>query len=164
VRAKYPQLSAHQVINRLLATARAPARGVDNQVGHGIVDPVAALTYDLPAGEVVGPQHFSAPLVLAPPKVGRDMAPVWVAGGGGGEGGRGPQVGGPTVCARSGRARSGSAGWGGIWWRWWPWMAARTAPRCWITRGWSRWRSCRWTRWPPGCVSSTSRWRALMWL
>ncbi|WP_275579526.1 type VII secretion-associated serine protease mycosin [Mycobacterium riyadhense] len=79
VRAKYPQLTAHQVINRLLATARAPARGVDNQVGHGIVDPVAALTYDLPPGEPVGPQHLAAPLVLAPPKVGRDMAPVWVA-------------------------------------------------------------------------------------
>jgi membrane-anchored mycosin MYCP len=82
VRAKYPQLTAHQVINRLLATARAPARGVDNQVGHGIVDPVAALTYDLPPGEPVGPQHFAAPLVLAPPKVGRDMTPIWVAGAG----------------------------------------------------------------------------------
>jgi membrane-anchored mycosin MYCP len=82
VRAKYPQLTAHQVINRLLATARAPARGVDNQVGHGIVDPVAALTYDLPPGEPVGPQRLAAPLVLAPPKVGRDMTPVWVAGAG----------------------------------------------------------------------------------
>ncbi len=79
VRAKYPQLTAHQVINRLLATARAPARGVDNQVGHGIVDPVAALTYDIPPGEPLGPQRLSAPLVLAPPKVSRDMAPVWVA-------------------------------------------------------------------------------------
>lgn len=82
VRAKYPQLTAHQVINRLLGTARAPARGVDNQVGHGIVDPVAALTYDLPPGEPVGPQRLAAPLVLAPPKVGRDMTPVWVAGAG----------------------------------------------------------------------------------
>jgi len=45
VRAKYPQLTSHQVINRLLRTARAPARGVDNQVGHGIVDPYAALTW-----------------------------------------------------------------------------------------------------------------------
>lgn len=82
VRAKYPQLTAHQVINRLLATARAPGRGVDNRVGHGIVDPVAALTYDLPPGEPVGPQHLSAPLVLAPPKIGRDMTPAWVAAGG----------------------------------------------------------------------------------
>ncbi|KAA1242869.1 type VII secretion-associated serine protease mycosin, partial [Mycobacterium simiae] len=79
VRAKYPQLSAHQVINRLLRTARAPARGVDNQVGHGIVDPVAALTYDVPAGEPVGPQRLSAPLVLSPPRPGRDLTPAWVA-------------------------------------------------------------------------------------
>lgn len=82
VRAKYPQLTAHQVINRLLATARAPARGVDNQIGHGIVDPVAALTFDIPPGEPVGPQRLSAPLVLPPPKVGRDLTPVWVAAGG----------------------------------------------------------------------------------
>lgn len=82
VRAKYPQLTAHQVINRLLATARAPGRGVDNRVGHGIIDPVAALTYDVPPGEPVGPQHLSSPLVLAPPHVGRDMTPVWVAAGG----------------------------------------------------------------------------------
>jgi len=82
VRAKYPTLTAHQIINRLLATARAPARGVDNQVGHGIIDPVAALTFDIPAGEPVGPQRLSAPLVLPPPAVGRDMTPVWVAVGG----------------------------------------------------------------------------------
>jgi membrane-anchored mycosin MYCP len=82
VRAKYPNLTAHQVINRLLATAHAPARGVDNEVGHGIVDPVAAQTYDLPPGEPVGPQHLAAPLVLAPPKIGRDMTPVWVSAGG----------------------------------------------------------------------------------
>jgi membrane-anchored mycosin MYCP len=82
VRAKYPQLTAHQVISRLIATARPPARGVDNQVGHGVVDPVAALTYDVPAGEPLPPQHLSTPLVLPPPPVGRDMTPVWVALGG----------------------------------------------------------------------------------
>jgi membrane-anchored mycosin MYCP len=51
VRAKYPSLSAHQVINRILQTAHNPPRGVDNQVGYGVVDPVAALTFDVPAGE-----------------------------------------------------------------------------------------------------------------
>jgi membrane-anchored mycosin MYCP len=79
VRAKYPELTAHQVINRLIRTARPPARGVDNQIGHGIVDPVAALTYDVPAGEPVAPQLLSARLVLAPPPPSRDMTPVWVA-------------------------------------------------------------------------------------
>ncbi len=79
VRAKYPQLSAHQVITRLIATARPPARGVDNQVGYGVVDPVAALTYDVPVGDRLPPQRLSTPLVLPPPPVGRDMTGVWVA-------------------------------------------------------------------------------------
>ena len=81
VRAKFPELTSHQVINRLIRTARPPARGVDNQIGHGIVDPVAALTYDVPAGEAVPPERLSAPLVVPAP-VSRDMTPVWVALGG----------------------------------------------------------------------------------
>jgi membrane-anchored mycosin MYCP len=82
VRAKYPQLSAYQVINRLTRTARAPARGVDNQVGHGVVDPVAALTWDVPDGPLKPPQQLSAPLNLPKAAPHRDMVPVWVAAGG----------------------------------------------------------------------------------
>ncbi|ODR04183.1 type VII secretion-associated serine protease [Mycolicibacillus koreensis] len=55
VRARFPGLSAHQVINRIVATAHNPARGVDNQVGAGLVDPVAALTFDVPAGPRLAP-------------------------------------------------------------------------------------------------------------
>ncbi|MGI9162238.1 MAG: type VII secretion-associated serine protease mycosin, partial [Mycobacterium sp.] len=55
VRARFPGLSAHQIVNRILRTAHNPARGVDNQVGHGVIDPVAALTFDIPPGEVVAP-------------------------------------------------------------------------------------------------------------
>jgi membrane-anchored mycosin MYCP len=82
VRAKYPQLSAHQVINRLIRTARPPARGVDNQVGYGIVDPVAALTWDVPDGPIAPPERLSARLQVPPMPPERDMTPVWVAGGG----------------------------------------------------------------------------------
>ncbi|MBS4729737.1 type VII secretion-associated serine protease mycosin [Mycobacterium sp. SM1] len=82
VRAKYPQLSSHQVINRLIRTARPPARGVDNQVGYGVVDPVAALTWDVPDGPIRPPNRLSAPLKLPPPAPARDMTPVWVAAGG----------------------------------------------------------------------------------
>jgi len=82
VRAKFPQLSAYQVINRLTRTAHAPARGVDNQVGHGVVDPVAALTWDVPDGPVKPPQQLSAPLDIPKPPPPRDMVPVWVAAGG----------------------------------------------------------------------------------
>jgi membrane-anchored mycosin MYCP len=81
VRAKYPHLSAHQVINRLTRTARAPARGVDNQVGYGVVDPVAALTWDVPEGSVL-PKGSAGPLSMPPAPTPRNMVPVWVAAGG----------------------------------------------------------------------------------
>jgi subtilisin family serine protease len=49
VRAKYPQLSAQEVIHRLTATAiDKGSPGRDDQYGYGIVDPVAALTADVP--------------------------------------------------------------------------------------------------------------------
>jgi membrane-anchored mycosin MYCP len=82
VRAKFPQLTAYQIINRLVRTARPPARGVDNQVGYGVVDPVAALTWDVPEGPAKPPQQLSAPLNLPKPVPHRDMVPVWVAVGG----------------------------------------------------------------------------------
>jgi membrane-anchored mycosin MYCP len=82
VRAKYPQLSAYQVINRLEHTARAPARGVDNQVGYGVIDPVAALTWDVPEGPAKPPQQLSAPLNIPKAAPHRDMVPIWVAAGG----------------------------------------------------------------------------------
>jgi membrane-anchored mycosin MYCP len=81
VRAKYPQLSAHQVITRLERTARAPARGVDNQIGYGIVDPVGALTWDVPDGPVL-PKDSKSALNMPPAPTPRNMVPVWVAAGG----------------------------------------------------------------------------------
>jgi membrane-anchored mycosin MYCP len=82
VRAKFPQLNAHQIINRLTRTARAPARGVDNQVGYGVVDPVAALTWDVPADGSPLSKDSAKPLKLPPMPPPRDMTPVWVAAGG----------------------------------------------------------------------------------
>lgn len=67
VRAKYPGLSAHQIINRILQTAHNPPRGVDNQVGYGVVDPVAALTFDVPAGERLPPTSHSRIITPAAP-------------------------------------------------------------------------------------------------
>jgi len=81
VRAKYPQLSAHQIINRLIRTARAPGRGVDNQIGYGVVDPVAALTWDVPEASAL-PKDSAGPLKMPPPPAPRNMVPVWVAAGG----------------------------------------------------------------------------------
>ncbi|WP_278314531.1 type VII secretion-associated serine protease mycosin [Lolliginicoccus levis] len=47
VRERFPELAAREVIDRILATAHAPAEGWSPTVGHGIVDPVAAVTAEL---------------------------------------------------------------------------------------------------------------------
>ncbi|WBB66024.1 type VII secretion-associated serine protease mycosin [Micromonospora sp. WMMD812] len=50
VRSRYPQMSAGEVVNRLLATARdIGPTGRDDRFGYGLVDPVAALTADVPS-------------------------------------------------------------------------------------------------------------------
>lgn len=52
VRARFPELTAPQVIARIEATAHAPAEGWNPVVGHGVVDPLAAVTADVPPGGV----------------------------------------------------------------------------------------------------------------
>ena len=48
VRARFPALSAGQVIERIERTAHMPQAGPNIATGHGVVDPVAALTAVLP--------------------------------------------------------------------------------------------------------------------
>ncbi|MBV9720660.1 MAG: type VII secretion-associated serine protease mycosin, partial [Mycobacterium sp.] len=79
VRAKYPNLTAHQVIRRITATAHNPAHGVDNQVGFGVVDPVAALTFDVAPGDPKPVEHLSSALHVPPAPPGPDLAPRNVA-------------------------------------------------------------------------------------
>ncbi|MGD9621551.1 MAG: type VII secretion-associated serine protease mycosin [Mycolicibacterium sp.] len=78
VRAKYPQMRAADVINRLTATAHRPAGGRDDVVGYGVVDPLAALTWDVPppAATVVG--RTQAPLHVPPPPPPPDFRPAAV--------------------------------------------------------------------------------------
>ena len=80
VRAKYPDLSAHQVIHRLQATAHPPAGGRDTIVGCGVVDPVAALTFDVAPGDPRPAEHLSSALRVPPPRPGPDPRPRWGAG------------------------------------------------------------------------------------
>jgi membrane-anchored mycosin MYCP len=84
VRAKYPNLTAHQVIRRIIETAHNPARTVDNQVGHGVVDPVAALTFDVAPGDPKPAEHLSSALRVPPPRPAPDLRPrnvaLWGAG------------------------------------------------------------------------------------
>ena len=55
VRSRFPELSAAQVVNRITATAHSAARSPSNLVGAGTVDPVAALTWQVPAEVEIGP-------------------------------------------------------------------------------------------------------------
>ncbi|PWR14220.1 type VII secretion-associated serine protease mycosin [Micromonospora sicca] len=49
VRARFPQMSAGDVVNRLITTAKdLGPTGRDDRFGYGMVDPVAALTADVP--------------------------------------------------------------------------------------------------------------------
>ncbi|XVV03266.1 type VII secretion-associated serine protease mycosin [Actinosynnema sp. CA-248983] len=51
VRERFPDLSAKEVMNRIKATAQHPGNpgGRDNKVGAGMINPVAALTAELPS-------------------------------------------------------------------------------------------------------------------
>lgn len=49
VRARFPELSAVEVMKRIQATAHAPAEGWNPYVGYGAIDPIAALTNEVPA-------------------------------------------------------------------------------------------------------------------
>ncbi|OWY81984.1 type VII secretion-associated serine protease mycosin [Rhodococcus sp. BUPNP1] len=49
VRSRHPQLSAREVMARIENTAHSPAEGWNPRVGHGVVDPLAAVTAPLPA-------------------------------------------------------------------------------------------------------------------
>ncbi|MEO3759853.1 type VII secretion-associated serine protease mycosin [Mycobacterium sp. B14F4] len=72
---RFPALSPAQIINRITATARHPGGGVDNYVGAGVIDPVAALTWDVPAGPVRAPytvKEIPPPAYIPPP----DRGPI----------------------------------------------------------------------------------------
>ncbi|WIM87089.1 type VII secretion-associated serine protease mycosin [Candidatus Mycobacterium wuenschmannii] len=69
VRNKYPELNSTQVIQRITASAHNGARAPSNVVGAGAVDPVAALTWQLPAnahGDASPVKHVAAPPPAAP--------------------------------------------------------------------------------------------------
>ncbi|WP_432849556.1 S8 family serine peptidase [Amycolatopsis sp. CA-161197] len=82
VRSMYPQLKARQVIQRIEATAQHPAApgGRDDFVGYGVIDPVAALTANLPndVGELAKPKPVVQTAVL-PPADSMSSTPMIVA-------------------------------------------------------------------------------------
>ncbi|GAA1370586.1 type VII secretion-associated serine protease mycosin [Streptomyces beijiangensis] len=81
VRSKYPDLTAGQVINRLIKSAKpagtASATKADEFYGYGIIRPYMALTMDIPAGPKEGPlaQAPTATKSEAAPGSGKSDAP-----------------------------------------------------------------------------------------
>jgi type VII secretion-associated serine protease mycosin len=64
IRAKFPDLTAGQIANRLVKTAVIPAsvKGIslpDEKYGYGIINPLNALTKNIPAGSKYGPLKVS---------------------------------------------------------------------------------------------------------
>ncbi|SIH21806.1 type VII secretion-associated serine protease mycosin [Mycobacteroides abscessus subsp. abscessus] len=62
IKERHPDLKPWQVINRIVATAHTPANGWNNTLGYGIVDPVKALTAEVPKGQLIAP---GVPSVIA---------------------------------------------------------------------------------------------------
>ncbi|MFX0580574.1 type VII secretion-associated serine protease mycosin [Nocardia nepalensis] len=79
VRSRFPELTAGQVIERITRTAHAPGPGRDDRVGHGLIDPLAALTAQLPDKPVS--TGADTPRVMAAPvhPAGPDPLPRRVA-------------------------------------------------------------------------------------
>ena len=78
VRSKYPGLTATQVVQRITATAHNGARAPSNVVGAGSVDPVAALTWELPASNEPG-VATAKPVAVPPAPAPKDSTPRTVA-------------------------------------------------------------------------------------
>jgi membrane-anchored mycosin MYCP len=65
VRSKFPDLRADEVVRRITSTAHGAARSPSNLVGAGGVDPVAALTWEVP--EARNADAATVRSVAAPP-------------------------------------------------------------------------------------------------
>ncbi|WP_280384795.1 type VII secretion-associated serine protease mycosin [Nocardia wallacei] len=78
LRSRFPNETPSEIGARLQASAHAPARGIDNAVGAGVIDPAAALSYRTPPKPPVGLFRASE-LVLQPPERPRDQRPALIA-------------------------------------------------------------------------------------
>ncbi|MFC9995482.1 type VII secretion-associated serine protease mycosin [Nocardia sp. NPDC127526] len=73
VRSAFPDLTAGQVIDRIIATAHAPGTGRDNAVGAGMIDPLAALSAELPSAAASGSMDLTR--AVAPPPAAPSIDP-----------------------------------------------------------------------------------------
>jgi membrane-anchored mycosin MYCP len=66
IRARFPELTAWQVMDLIKRTAHTPGEGPNPATGYGVVDPVAALTYELPPD--AGPRSDAGTPISGPPQ------------------------------------------------------------------------------------------------
>lgn len=85
VRERYPNLTSHQVIERIKRTAHSPSQTISSILGHGVVDPMAALTApiddSIPAVAKGIPSRAAIPGAPPPPadNLGRNVALISLA-------------------------------------------------------------------------------------
>jgi membrane-anchored mycosin MYCP len=81
VRDRFPQLSAKQVMNRIKVTASHPAAtgGRDSLVGHGMINPIGALTAMIPAEQGIAADKATTIEFDIPPPVEKNWTPMRVA-------------------------------------------------------------------------------------
>ncbi|WP_405498977.1 type VII secretion-associated serine protease mycosin [Nocardia sp. NBC_00511] len=78
VRSRYPDETPGEIAARLAAGAHAPARGIDNAVGAGMIDPAASLSFRTPPQPPAG-VFRGAPLPVPVPPRAKDSRPGRVA-------------------------------------------------------------------------------------
>ncbi|MGE0216303.1 type VII secretion-associated serine protease mycosin [Mycolicibacterium sp.] len=66
VRSRFPDMSAAEVMDRIERTARTPGAGPDPITGYGIIDPLAALSFQVPDRDQM-PSPTTARTLAAPP-------------------------------------------------------------------------------------------------
>ncbi|WP_094287245.1 type VII secretion-associated serine protease mycosin [Mycobacterium lehmannii] len=79
VRSRFPELTAEQIRDRLTAGAQGAARAPSNLTGAGLVDPVAALTWDVTAAVAGNGEPEPQPVAAPPRPAAPDETPKVVA-------------------------------------------------------------------------------------
>jgi membrane-anchored mycosin MYCP len=82
IRAKYPSMSARQVMQLIEATAQHPSGGVNGRnsaIGYGVIDPMAALTSAVPGLNGIPPQNAINIRAQLPHSAVQDWVPLRVA-------------------------------------------------------------------------------------
>ena len=70
IRSRFPQMSAADAIERVKRTAHTPGNGPNPATGYGVIDPIAALTYEVPPAAGLPEVQAGHPIAV-PPQQGR---------------------------------------------------------------------------------------------